>query len=183
MQEMCMWVIKGKEVWEKNKNVECKMSQSKTIILVSDWRACACVCVCERKHSMHPWVPRNVISLVSFSGGNRIFITGISSIAFTQGTEANREDMLGRPSCFGHYLCTQQLTLCTNTIHQERREGEDYFQNNKLELSDSVSSSIFTQMLLSPASCGSSFPTTRWRRVFCFGNSACRTHCLLSVVL
>lgn len=145
--------------------------------------------VCEQTLSA-PRSPKEKsnISLKSFSLSQEgsLHRLGIdSSLTFTQGTEANREDMLWHSSSF---VFIAPPTLCNQNIHKERRGGCWLFPfpGQKRATSKCGTPRSFLRSKLPavpPLPAQWTVPTTRWRKVFCSGNSVCRTHCWLSEVL
>lgn len=168
--------------------MECNTYQSKTDVF--DW--CTCVwanmtCTQKSDTSLKILRSRRKVQNLHHLGVN-------SSLTSTQGTEANRKDMLWNSSSFGLISSpTHSLSVTKISI---RRGGEGWwlFPFPGQKPADSALSSIHTSTLLAPFPRSgfllfllflffASFPTTRWRRVFCSGNSVCRTHCWLSEVL
>lgn len=156
----------------------------------------ACICVsnimCTQESNRKVWHLAEIV-LSRRKVHNRHHLGINSSLTFTQGTEAKRKEMLWSSSSFGLISPPIRPTSVTKISIRRGGEGDNniHFQDKNLQISQILSSvpqhisllSLLRLPAVPPLPTCCSVPTTRWRRVFCSGNSVCRTHCWLSEVL
>lgn len=159
------------------------------------WRMCMCV----SKHNVHSgvqekkvrWLPETLLSRRKVQNLHHLGVN--SSLTSTQGTEADREAMSWNSSSFG-LISPPTHSLCVTKISIRRGgEGDGYFlfQDRhwcsqilpRLPSAHRHDLSSLWLPAVPPLPLHWAVPTTRWRRVFCSGNSVCRTHCWPSEVL
>lgn len=122
----------------------------------------------------------------SLAGRYRVFITSVLSLHLHP-KKAQRQmgvAMLWNSSSSG--LISNQSLFVTKIPISTGGEGEDYFHFLDRDWPPVFyrhSSLLFFLWLPAFSPLHWVYPTTRWRRVFCSGNSVCRTHCWLSGVL
>lgn len=156
-----------------------------------DWRACVwanimCTQESERKvwHLTEIFLSRRKVQNLHHLGVN-------SSSRSTQGTEADREDMLWILP-----LLAPSLHPPTHSLKNIHKGGVMIISITRTKTCALRFCPVFHTHIDSPHSLSLIrltdvpphpfrwvVPTTRWRRVFCSGNSVCRTRCWLSEAL